>query len=67
MIRTAITIGLVKRGLRIKVYQDYKFYKPDIFIHDIFANVLPRLPQRLDYSSFEEHINSILEKHMPVK
>ena len=57
----------VKRGPRIKIYRDYKSYKPDIFIHDILAHILPRLPQRLDYSCFEELINSILEKHIPIK
>ena len=67
MILTAIRGGFVKRGPRIKIYRNYKSYKPDIFNHDILANVLPRLPQRLDYSSFEELINSILEKHIPIK
>ena len=67
MILTAIRGGFVKRGPRIKIYRDYKSYKPDIFIHDILANLLPRLPQRFDYSSFEELINSILEKHIPIK
>ena len=67
MILTAITAGFVKRGPRIKIYRDYKSYKPDTFIHDILANVLTRLRQRLDYSSFEERINSILEKHLPFK
>jgi len=63
MILTAITVGFVKRGPKIKIYRDYKSYKPDIFNHDILANILPCLPQRLDYSSFEELINSILETH----
>ena len=67
MILTAITGGFVKRGPRIKTYRDYKSYRPDILIHDILANVLPCLPQRLDYSSCEELINSILEKHIPIK
>ena len=64
---TAIKCGFVKRGPRIIIYQDYKSCKLDIFIHDILANVLPRLPQRLDYGSFEELINSVLEKHIPIK
>ena len=67
MILIAITGGFVKRGPRIKTYRYCKSYKLDIFIHDILANVLPRLPQRLDYSSFEELISSILEKHIPIK
>ena len=58
-----LTGGFVKRGPRIKIYRGYKSYKPDIFIHNMLANVLPRIPQRLDYSSFEELINSIMEKH----
>ena len=67
MILPAITGGFVKRGPRIKIYWDYKSYKPDIFIHDILANVLLHLPQRLGYRSFEELITSILEKHIPIK
>ena len=38
MILTAVRVGFVKRGPTIKIYQDYKSYKPDIFIHDILAN-----------------------------
>jgi len=64
---TAIKCGFVKRGPRIIIYQDYKSCKLDIFIHDILRNVLPRLPHRLDYCSFEKRINSILEKHIPIK
>ena len=67
MVLTAIAGGFIKRGPRIKIYWDYKSYKPDNFIHDIVANVLPHLTQRLDYSSLEEPINSILEKHILIK
>ena len=67
MTPTAIKGGIIKKGPRIKIYQDYKSYKPDIFIYDMLANVLPRLPQRVDYSSFEGLINSILEEHIPIK
>ena len=56
MILTAITGGFVKRGPRIKIYRDNESYKPDIFIHDILANAVPRLPQRLDYSSFSNKV-----------
>ena len=45
IILTAIAGGFVKRGPRIKIYRDYKSYKPDNLTHDIVANVLPRLPQ----------------------
>ena len=67
MILTAILGGFVKRGPRIKFYWDYKSYKSDIFIHNIVANVLPRLPQKLVFGSFEEFINSIFQKHIPIK
>ena len=67
MILTAIADGFIMRGSRIKIYRDYKSYKPENFIRDIVANVLPYLPQRLDYCSLEEPINSILEKHIPIK
>ena len=67
MILTAIKEGLVKRGLKIKLYRNYKSYKPDSLVHIIVANVPPRLPHELDYSSFEEPITSILEKHIAIK
>ena len=36
-------------------------------MHDIVTKVLPRLPHKLSYSSFQEPINCILEKHLPIK
>ena len=67
MILTALNGGFAKRSPRIKICQDYKFYNPDSLFHDIVTKVLPRLPHKLDYSSFEEPITSILEKYIPIK
>ena len=67
IILSAVTSGFVKRGPQIKISREYKSYKSNIFIYDIVANALPCVPQKLDYSSFEEHINSILQKHKPFK
>ena len=67
MILTALKRGFLKRSPRIKIYQDYKSYNPDSLTHDIVTKVLPRLPHKLAFSSFEEPINCILEKHLPIK
>ena len=65
---TVLIIHLgIHRSPRIKIYLDYKSYNPDSLTHDKVTKVLPHLPHKLSYSSFQEPITCILKKHLPIK